>query len=287
MAEKIDRSVASNTTGYIYVASNPIIGTANTIKIGISKDYPTRRMKELSTTGVPESYVLEYCAKANNYQALEQEVHEHFDNERINPNREFFETPTSTAIDVIRQLGTPFIEESVFHQTEEEIKKARDARKIAEAKDKLLPKLEALNTKILDSLDNKSITKAEETIRSTPQIVIARNLAYAGGSLLAVVAIAVILFGRYIFNPNSSGMGILAYLVLVCAVVALYRRHSKLEGNAIQSLNDKKASIQNDVTKLLAAEYKHLKNDPEWETKFLKTELKAQKLVEEARFLKD
>lgn len=60
--------------GFIYIMSNP--SHSGLLKIGqMSKD-PLVRRKELSTTGVPEEFVIEYQALVSDYRRQEKLIHQ-------------------------------------------------------------------------------------------------------------------------------------------------------------------------------------------------------------------
>ena len=60
--------------GFIYIMSNPSHSVL--LKIGqMSKD-PLVRRKELSTTGVPEEFVIEYQALVSDYRRQEKLIHQ-------------------------------------------------------------------------------------------------------------------------------------------------------------------------------------------------------------------
>jgi hypothetical protein len=79
-----------DTIGYIYCFSNPSF-KLNYYKIGRTKDHPSKRIKELYKTGVPDKFKLEFCRLVKNYEKVEKEIHETLKNYRVNNKREFFE----------------------------------------------------------------------------------------------------------------------------------------------------------------------------------------------------
>lgn len=76
---------------YVYVLSNKAI--PNLYKIGWTSGLPEDRAQELSTTGVPHPYKVEYSKKFKNADKIEKQCHDHFKKNRVANNREFFEVP--------------------------------------------------------------------------------------------------------------------------------------------------------------------------------------------------
>lgn len=77
-------------SGYVYCLSNQSF-KQNIYKIGLSKNEPKKRCKQLFTTGVPTKFEVEMCIKVENCDEVEKEIHEKFSKYRVNPKREFFE----------------------------------------------------------------------------------------------------------------------------------------------------------------------------------------------------
>ena len=61
-------------TGFIYIMSNPFY--EGLLKIGQTCRDPLVRRKELSTTGVPEEFVIEYQALVSDYRRQEKLIHQ-------------------------------------------------------------------------------------------------------------------------------------------------------------------------------------------------------------------
>jgi hypothetical protein len=91
--------------GFVYIMSNPSFADGR-IKIGKSDRDPEEfRKSELNTTGVPEPFKVEYSVYVKNHHELEKEIHQHFDTQRPNKNREFFTCSISEAIEGIRKIA--------------------------------------------------------------------------------------------------------------------------------------------------------------------------------------
>ncbi len=103
--------------------SNP--AHSGLLKIGQTSKDPLVRRKELSTTGVPEEFVIEYQALVSDYRRQEKYIHQKLSKVRHSDKKEFFSTSVPEAITVIReQCGDKIKYEEVFHTTPEELTKA-------------------------------------------------------------------------------------------------------------------------------------------------------------------
>ena len=74
--------------GYVYVLSNPAL--AGLVKIGMTTGDPVLRAAQLSTTGVPENFVLEASFKSPDCAELEKRAHIVLADQRVKSGREFF-----------------------------------------------------------------------------------------------------------------------------------------------------------------------------------------------------
>ncbi len=81
---------AKKTDGYIYCLSNPLY--EGIYKVGMTKNDPYTRMRQLYSTGVPLPFNLEFAKKVDNCYEQEQSLHKILSNDgkRINKKREFF-----------------------------------------------------------------------------------------------------------------------------------------------------------------------------------------------------
>jgi len=106
------------------------------VKIGKSDRDPSIRSSELFTTGVPQSFNIEYYAFVKNHHALELAVHRRLAKYRFNESREFFICSIHTAIEVIRELANVELKfEEVLYKDKEKIDKEK-ALKLKEIKEK-------------------------------------------------------------------------------------------------------------------------------------------------------
>jgi hypothetical protein len=90
---------------------------ANIVKIGMSDRDPSHfRYAELSTTGVPDPFFVEYYAFTIEPEKLEKDVHDHLSTFRRSQNREFFNISAKDAISAIKKIGESRIKfEEEFH----------------------------------------------------------------------------------------------------------------------------------------------------------------------------
>jgi T5orf172 domain. len=79
----------------------------NTIKVGFTKRSVTERASELSSsTGVPQSFRIEYWRIVMEPEKVESKVHDDLSHYRVSDNREFFEITVDDAIAVIEGYAT-------------------------------------------------------------------------------------------------------------------------------------------------------------------------------------
>ena len=88
---------------YVYVMTNDSI--PNQVKIGMTRGTPEQRAKQLSTTGVPTPWKVEYAFECFHSDSLESELHHYFAAQRVADNREMFYVTVEKAKQVIEVLG--------------------------------------------------------------------------------------------------------------------------------------------------------------------------------------
>ena len=94
-----------NTLEIVYILTNPAM--PHIVKIGRTAGQDANaRIAQLSTTGVPVPFKLEYACKVANADEVEQALHIAFAPNRINPKREFFRIEPEQAISILRLLHT-------------------------------------------------------------------------------------------------------------------------------------------------------------------------------------
>ena len=89
--------------GFVYVLSNAAM--PGLLKIGFTTKMPTERAEELSTTGVPQSFTVEYYCLVDEPAALEARAHRTLAGNRHAADREFFRAEVAIAIQTIDQLA--------------------------------------------------------------------------------------------------------------------------------------------------------------------------------------
>lgn len=89
--------------GHVYIFSNP--GMPDLYKIGYTERKPLLRAKELSTTGVPYIFTVEYSYYFGNAVQAEQEIHKKLKAYRVNDDREFFNCKLEKAIEIFKSVN--------------------------------------------------------------------------------------------------------------------------------------------------------------------------------------
>ena len=85
--------------GYVYIMTNEHI--PNLIKIGMTTRTPEERSSELSSTGLPGRWSVEYSIFVPNCEKIEKKVHKALGEFRLSEDREFFTIEIPAAIEVI------------------------------------------------------------------------------------------------------------------------------------------------------------------------------------------
>jgi hypothetical protein len=80
-----------NNSGYIYCLSNPFY--VDMYKIGMTERTPEERAKELSRTGVPGSFKIEFAKKVSNPKQKEKKIHTFLKSRGQHVDKEFFRVP--------------------------------------------------------------------------------------------------------------------------------------------------------------------------------------------------
>lgn len=94
---------AHSKAGWLYVISSPSL--PGLVKIGCTRRLnPTLRVRELSSSSLPEPYHAHCFVFSDDCFELENNIHKYFDKERVNPDREFFRIEPKEAIDVLKEI---------------------------------------------------------------------------------------------------------------------------------------------------------------------------------------
>jgi hypothetical protein len=89
--------------GFVYILTNQAM--PGLVKIGHTVKVPTERAAELSTTGVPAPFDVEYYCLVDEPATLEASVHSRLSDRRQNNDREFFKVNVAEAIATITSLA--------------------------------------------------------------------------------------------------------------------------------------------------------------------------------------
>jgi hypothetical protein len=86
--------------GFVYILSNAAF--PGMLKIGFTRKVPSERAAELSTTGVPNPFVVEYYCLVEGDSELEAKVHRAMAVHRHRADREFFRVDINNAVRYIQ-----------------------------------------------------------------------------------------------------------------------------------------------------------------------------------------
>lgn len=104
---------AHSKAGWLYVITSPSL--PGLCKIGCTRRLnPSIRVRELSSSSLPEPYHAHCFVFSDNCFELESQIHHYFNKERVNPDREFFRIEPKEAIEVLRdvfEVDVHFIDE--------------------------------------------------------------------------------------------------------------------------------------------------------------------------------
>lgn len=108
--------------GWLYVITSPSL--PNLTKIGCTRRLnPSIRVKELSSSSLPEPFHAHCFVFSDDCFELESQIHKYFDKERVNPDREFFRIEPKEAIDVLKEIfnvDVHFVDEDCEDNEEDE-----------------------------------------------------------------------------------------------------------------------------------------------------------------------
>lgn len=108
--------------GWLYVITSPSL--PGLTKIGCTRRLnPSIRIKELSSSSLPEPFHAHCFVFSDDCFELENNIHKYFDKERVNPDREFFRIEPKEAIDVLKEIfnvDVHFVDEDCDEVEEDE-----------------------------------------------------------------------------------------------------------------------------------------------------------------------
>ena len=94
--------------GWVYIMRNAAF-RESLLKIGKTQRPPPYRAYELgSTTAAPEDFQIVYCVHVGDCHGAESQVHAELARYRKSPNKEFFLTPISEAIEALDRVAARF-----------------------------------------------------------------------------------------------------------------------------------------------------------------------------------
>lgn len=112
--------MATENKGIVYLLTNECM--PGIVKIGMtSREDMDARLRELYTTGVPLPFDCVYACKVDCFKELEQALHEAFEPQRINPNREFFRIKPSQAIGILKLFNKGNVTAEVVNEMENDL----------------------------------------------------------------------------------------------------------------------------------------------------------------------
>ena len=113
---------AHSKAGWLYVISSPSL--PGLTKIGCTRRLnPSIRIKELSSSSLPEPFHAHCFVFSDDCFELENNIHKYFDKERVNSDREFFRIEPKEAIDVLKEIfnvDVHFVDEDCDENEEDE-----------------------------------------------------------------------------------------------------------------------------------------------------------------------
>lgn len=133
------------------------------VKIGCTAGDPSKRMRQLFSTGVPTPFILEYHALVADYRRAEREAHIRLREKR--ENKEFFRCDPAEAIATIETLGISILsrtiraETSVAAESRVKLFQAREKERAAQM-------LEQKRIYEAEARERHRVESAEERIRS-------------------------------------------------------------------------------------------------------------------------
>ncbi len=148
--------------GFVYILSNPAYKN-NFVKIGKTSVSPRSRASELSTTGVPTPFSVEYYCKAKDYHRLEKRVHQYLQKERVSPKKEFFEITIDRAIFAIQELGkNDILHEEIAAEKRKEMEELVRQQKILDTRQKEINEFTKNLSRELDKMCNDKLNSIKK-----------------------------------------------------------------------------------------------------------------------------
>lgn len=109
-------STTMNHSGYIYFASNPSM--PGLLKIGSTGAFPSARLPQLQSTGVPTPFVLQICVLVADRVQAEKRIHELLAESRQSHDREFFRVSVSEVLGKCASHFATMVMSATNHSTQ-------------------------------------------------------------------------------------------------------------------------------------------------------------------------
>jgi len=119
-----------NIRGWVYVISNPAM--PGLVKVGFSRKDPQLRADELSGTGCPQPYQVEYDVLVIAPQEVEQAIHQRLIGKR--DGKEWFRCSLSEAIAAITAVSEGRLAQGVYRRVEDVQTALKNTDQISTAK---------------------------------------------------------------------------------------------------------------------------------------------------------
>jgi len=244
-----DNTIGDDMSGYVYIMSNSSLAE-NLLKIGKSDNHPSERKKQLETTGVPGSFVIEYYIEVENHDELERKIHHELRQQRPNKAREFFDVSVPAAIAKIRDIvKNQKYDETVLYRSSEDVKRETERikkeREIGERMNTLARDL----TEILHETRAKLEKDAKDQAQVPDSVVL-------GSCIIGVISLIVVV------SENLSGW-LLVLLGIIIWLVCRGKRYENIAANqnlVRDALNPYHQKIKDKVQHIKQG----LANDPNW-----------------------
>ena len=226
--------------GWCYVLTNEFM--PGIVKIGWTARTPEERSVELSTTGVPGRYRIEYATEVAEAELAEKHAHSILRAVRVDPSREHFRCETLDAIAVVRESAERFGRLSErFHNVEREEAERLTGRHQEEARRAVEAEMESAR---LDALLRAETEAWRAWVRTQQELVTRVHAAWIDGTRpnkpflpTVVVSILVALAVAAIASPKSASYGGAAFVGLIVAMFWWgYRNDLFTESDPVKAL---------------------------------------------------
>ncbi|MDD9885172.1 MAG: GIY-YIG nuclease family protein [Gammaproteobacteria bacterium] len=241
--------------GYVYIMSNPSLAE-NLLKIGKSDNHPSERKKQLETTGVPGSFVIEYYIEVENHDELERKIHHELRQQRPNKAREFFDVSVPATIAKIRDIvKNQKYDETVLYRSPDEVK--RETERLEKGRE-IEDRMNALSRDLTEIL-REAQAKLERSAKDRAEVPASTVL---GSFVIGVISLIVVVSG-------NLSWWLLVLLGVIMWFVCQGKRSEKVAANqnlARESLGPHHQKIKDKIEHIKQGLIKQcLANDPNWQ----------------------